>query len=338
MVYKIISKFFIVFFFALCATAQGADSIHLMGPFPYQPPEARPFIKITSTSITAAWGAGTNDASTRYECQNTTASTSLPPSIGVLSWESSGLIPETAYSFRARAWDDNATPPSVTEWTDLGSIHTTGRIKAQGIPISDGDHISGMPDLSFSFRSSSPIDAASCTVLVNDVPVTDGLSANTRFDSISSSSGVTTVLYTPKSLLSGNGRKITVSISDSAGALYCESASNLAIRDSSDTELRITSPALCYPNPFDPGQGDMKIAYHLSADGEIAIFIIDAAGRVILKRPVHPGMNGARYGYNEFLWDGKNAFGETVSNDVYLICIADGSGKILGKTRTMVLK
>lgn len=315
-----------------------AADIHSLGVFPYQPPEARPFIKITSSSITAAWGAGTNDASTRYECRNVTASTSLPPSLGALSWESTGLIPVTVYSFRARAWDDNATPVSVTEWTDLGSIFTTDRIKAQGILLSDGDIISGMPDISFSFKSAYPADAASCAIFVDDVPVTDGLSANGRFDSISSSLGITTVLYTPKSRLSGNGRKITVSISDSAGTLYTESASNLAIRDSSDTELRITSPALCYPNPFDPGQGDMKIAYNLSADGDIAIFIIDAAGRVILKRPVHPGMNGARYGYNEFLWDGKNAFGETVSNDVYLICIADGSGKVLGKTRTMVLK
>jgi len=312
--------------------------IYSLGVFPYQPPEARPFIKITSTSITAAWGAGTNDASTRYECQNVTASTSLPPSLGTLSWESTGLIPVTEYFFRARAWDDNATPPSATEWTELGSTYTTDRIKVQGVPLSDGDMISGLPDISFSFRSAYPADAASCVVLVDDVPVTDGLSANARFDSISSSLGITTVLYAPKSRLSGNGRKITVSISDSAGSLYTESASNLAIRDSSDTELRITSPALCYPNPFDPGQGDMKIAYNLSADGDITIFIIDAAGRVILKRPVHPGMNGARYGYNEFLWDGKNAFGETVSNDVYLICIADGSGKVLGKTRTMVLK
>jgi len=324
-------------FMAIAAVPCAANIIP-QGVFPYQPPEAAPFIKITASSITAAWGAGTNDASSRYECENITASTSLPPSSGALSWESAGLIYETPYSFRARAWDDSATPPSATSWTDLGSAYTTGKIKAQGTALSDGDLISGFPDIEFGFRSSAAVDSSSCTVLVDDLPVTDGLSANGKYDDISVSSGIVSVFYTPKTRLSGSPKKISVEIRDLNSTLYTESVSDLQIQNSSDTEFKITSVPLCYPNPYDPNKGNMKIAYDLSADGNTTIYMLDATGRTILRRALSSGENGARYGYNEVLWDGKNAYGETVSNDVYLICIADGSGNILGKTRAMVLK
>ncbi len=308
------------------------------GVFPYQPPEARPFLKATASSITAAWGTGTNDASTRYECENTTASVFLPPSSGAVSWESTGLIPETAYSFRARAWDDNASPPSATSWTELGSIFTTGKIKIQGVDVSDGNIISAVPDIAFSFKSSAALDSATCRVLIDDIEVSDGSSSNGKYDSLTVSSDTAAVSYTPKTRLSGNGKKISVEIADVNGTLYTESVSGLQIRDSSDTEFKITSIPLCYPNPFDPNRGNMRIAYELSADGNAGIFILDAAGHVIYRKQMSSGENGARYGYNEVLWDGKNAYGETVTNDVYLICITDGSGNTMGKTRTMVLK
>ncbi len=330
--------------FAVVCLALGAVSgplygITPQGIFPYQPPEARPFFKITATSIVAAWGPGTNDASSRYECQNIDTSDFLPPSSGALSWESSWLIPETPYSFRARAWDDNATPPSATAWTELGTAYTAGNIKIQGKPVSDGDTISGIPDITFSFKKIAAIDGASCAVLVNGIPVSDGLSANGMYDNIEESSGSVTVYYTPKSKLPGAGKKtITVRINDLNGTLYTESASNLSVRDSSDTELRLTSLPLCYPNPFNPASGGMKISYHLSADGDINIFMVDATGKIIFRERLSSGENGARYGYNEAPWDGRNAYGETVSNDVYLIFIADTSGRVLGKTRVMVLK
>lgn len=308
-----------------------------LGIFPYQPPEARPFLKITASSITAAWGAGTNDASSRYECENTTATTSLPPYPGALSWESTGLISGTLYDFRVRAWDDNATPASATSWTDLGSIFTAGKIKAQNKDLSDGDMISAIPDITFGFKSSVAVDNLSCAVSVDDIPVTDGISANGKYDAISASSGTVTVSYTPKTRLSGGPKKISVEIKDINGTLYTESVSGLQIQGSG-TDFRMTSAALCYPNPFDPDKGGMKIAYDLSSDGDITIYMLDAAGHTILRKALLSGENGARYGYNEVLWDGKNAFGETVPNDVYLICIADSSGNILGKTRAMVLK
>lgn len=324
--------------FMVIAALPCSANIVPQGVFPYQPPEAAPFLKITSSSITAAWGTGTNDASTRYECENTTNSTFLPPSPAAISWESTGLIYDTPYSFRARAWDDSATPPSVTSWTDLGSVFTTGKITSQGNVLSDGDLISGFPDIRFRFRSTVAINSSSCTVLVDDIPVTDGSSPNGRYDDLSVSSGIVLVSYTPKTRLSGSPKKISVEIKNSNNTLYIESVSGLRIQNSSDTEFKMTSAALCYPNPFDPNKGVMKIAYNLSADGNITIYMLDATGRTILRRAILSGQNGARYGYNEVLWDGKNAYGQTVTNDVYLICIADGSGNILGKTRAMVLK
>ena len=327
-----------VLVFAAVFSARCSASIILHGIFPYQPPEARPFIKVTAYSITAAWGTGTNDASCRYECENSTASAFLPPSSGAVSWESAGLIPGTSYAFRARAWDDNASPPSATSWTDLGSVFTTGRIKVQGTNLSDGGNISSIPDISFSFRNYASVNPALCKVLIDDVEVTDGSSANGKYDSIITSSGITTLFYTPKTKISGNNKKISVELTDINGTLYTESVSALQVRDSSDTEFKITSVPLCYPNPFDPDNGDIKIAYELSRDGNTGIFILDGTGRVIYRRQISSGENGARYGYNEVSWNGNNAYGETVNNDVYLICIADGAGKTLGKTRVMVLK
>jgi len=324
--------------FLLILCAPSLASLSAKGLFPYQPPVAGPFLKITSSSITASWGTGTNDASTRYECENITTSTSLSPSTNVTSWESTGLIAETIYGFRARAWDDSATPPSATSWTDLGSATTASRILSQGTGISDNSQISSNPNLGFRIRNTGTINDAACVVYIDAVPVTDGTAPSGKYDTISSSSGISTLSYTPKSPIAKGSHNIKIEMADSSGTLFTETARNLTVYDPATTELKITSTPLCYPNPYNPLNGNMKIAYNLSVDGDITLYFVDAAGNVILKRSCISGSQGARYGYNEAPWDGKNGFGETVSNDIYLICIADGSGKILGKTRAMVLK
>jgi hypothetical protein len=83
-------------------------------------PGAGTFSNITQTSIQANWTANGNPAGTQYYCENTTAGTNSGWTTG-LSWNSTGLSPDTTYAFRVRARNGNGVE---TAWTDLGSATT----------------------------------------------------------------------------------------------------------------------------------------------------------------------------------------------------------------------
>ncbi len=319
-------------------SSKTSAAISKSGIFPYQPPIAEKFLQITSTTITPSWGFGTNDASCKYECTNETTGQSMPPKSSTESWLCDNLLPDNDYSFSVRAWDDNLTPPSVTSWTNLGTARTTQRIKIQGIDANNGQYISSFPDITFSFKYISQLKPDSIRVIINGADVKDGSSSSSKYDNLILNSGYATITYTPKSALPYSNVNITVEAQDINGTIYTESVNNLITQSSPNQTLKITSLPLCYPNPFNPSSNVLKISYYLSADGEINIYILDSSGKVIFKDILISGTNGARYGYNEYLWNGKDAFGHLVDNDVYLVCITNNNGNILGKTRVVVLK
>jgi hypothetical protein len=77
-----------------------------------------------------------------------------------------------------------------------------------------------------------------------------------------------------------------------------------------------------YPNPF---SGETYIFYTISRDVDDArIYIYTVSGRLILDADID-----AFAGYNEFMWDGRDALGDRVANGIYIyrVVVKSSSGE-----------
>ena len=285
------------------------------------PPAALPFTKVSKTSITAAWGANGNPAGTGYLCENITSMTDSAVITGA-SWESGSLTPGTSYSFKVKAINDDGIE---TAYTDLGSKSTISYIKLNWIETGQGEAISALPTIEFKIIHSVPLTLASCGVLIDGAFVAAGSSAGAGFTAFS---------YSLTSALSIGRHEIGIKAVDLSGTIYSDSIKNLLVQ--SGSSLLIGVP-LCYPNPYDPASGNANIAYSLSSDAELKIYIFDDTGSVVIKKDFVSGSNGGRSGYNEINWDGKNEAGSSIKNGAYTAALIAG-GKIVGKAKIILLR
>ncbi|MFC1540654.1 hypothetical protein ACFL4J_01290 [Candidatus Margulisiibacteriota bacterium] len=96
--------------------------------------------------------------------------------------------------------------------------------------------------------------------------------------------------------------------------------------------------AYAYPNPYDPSAGNAKLAYMLSKDANITIYIFNAINQPVWKRNYLSGADGGHAGYNEVLWNGVSDFGQVVGNDIYFVrLVADGK-KVIGRIKVAVVQ
>jgi len=93
--------------------------------------------------------------------------------------------------------------------------------------------------------------------------------------------------------------------------------------------VRIIGDILCYPSVFKPlSEGETRIAYNLSKDANISVYIYDASGQVILTKKFASGVVGGRAGYNDFTWNGIMDIGGYVGNGIYIIQITSGNSLV----------
>jgi hypothetical protein len=77
----------------------------------------------------------------------------------------------------------------------------------------------------------------------------------------------------------------------------------------------------------------------LDGDLDIQIIIFDVAGRIIWRKTLAAGSNGAKTGFNEVEWNGVTDFSETAKNGLYIYKVLDNSSKLpLFSGKVMVLK
>ena len=97
---------------------------------------------------------------------------------------------------------------------------------------------------------------------------------------------------------------------------------------------------LSAPNPFNPHQTKAQIEYKLTKDASVNLFIYSISGEQIWTHQIAAGATGGTAGYNTVLWNGQNAYGETVANGPYILyLIAKFEGQTQkGKTKLLVLK
>jgi thermitase len=91
------------------------------------------------------------------------------------------------------------------------------------------------------------------------------------------------------------------------------------------------------PNPFNPNKGSIMIKYDLNGNSDIYIYFFDISGNLLCRKFYSSGSSGGNQGTNRVYWDGKNDYGETVANGVYLFRIAS-EDRTIGKGKIIVLK
>ena len=92
-----------------------------------------------------------------------------------------------------------------------------------------------------------------------------------------------------------------------------------------------------YPNPFHPPAQGTTLAWKLDDDATVKLRIFTQSGDLVLERTFARGAVGGVSGLNEWVWDGKNGSGRTVSSGGYLALVeAQGSGETLHVMRRKI--
>ena len=92
-------------------------------------------------------------------------------------------------------------------------------------------------------------------------------------------------------------------------------------------ELQVIGDVLTYPHPFMPLSGTKAtIAYNLSQDADITIYVYDISGQIVLTRKFGKGRIGGHAGYNSFEWNGiSDLHKRTIGNGIYIIKVISGN-------------
>jgi parallel beta-helix repeat protein len=94
-------------------------------------------------------------------------------------------------------------------------------------------------------------------------------------------------------------------------------------------QAQVFGPVMTYPTPFKPlSGGNATIAYMLTDDARVTIYLYDISGRVVYTGKFGPGSNGGRAGYNAVEWNGISDLGGVVGNGIYVFKITSGKKEI----------
>jgi hypothetical protein len=107
---------------------------------------------------------------------------------------------------------------------------------------------------------------------------------------------------------------------------------------SSVVTLKPGSKILCHPMPYDPNSIDpMDIAYELTAESDVSIYVYNLLGQVVWKNLYCKGFEGANAGYNQVSFNGVDAFGDKLAIGMYFIQIVHGKS-VLGTSKFLVTR
>ena len=217
-----------------------------------------------------------------------------------------------------------AATPSITALT------------LDGKTIEANDYVAVRPTLKATITPGTSSDIASYNMRIVDA-VTDAVVVSTT----NVLSPVSTALITPEFALEADlvGGKSYIAI--------------VSARDNSGLETSVSSPVFRVevdfklhglingPNPFNPNQEATYIEYQLTKDADVTVYVYTIAGERIWTREVAAGHpEGGSAGFNSLIWDGRNHYGETVANGVYIAYVVakHGGDKATGKIKMAVLK
>lgn len=103
-------------------------------------------------------------------------------------------------------------------------------------------------------------------------------------------------------------------------------------------ELNLVDKPIVWPSP---ATSNVLISYELTGSQDVDIFIYDMNGRMVYRKMLSAGEEGARSGLNLFPYNLKMFDGRELSNGVYVLAIIkrkSDSNTVLGKSKFLVLR
>jgi hypothetical protein len=202
--------------------------------------------------------------------------------------------------------------------------------------IQENDYVAINPTLRATISPGSGGDIASYNMRIIDALTQIEIVSTTNVLSPTSSIALSPVLASSGSFVGGNSYVAIVSARDSGGLEA--SLRSPVFRIEVDFKMK---GLINGPNPFNPNQEPTYIEYQLTKDADVTIYIYTIAGERIWHKDIVSGsFDGGTAGFNSVLWDGRNHYGETVANGVYIAYVVarNGGEKATGKIKVGVLK
>jgi hypothetical protein len=224
-----------------------------------------------------------------------------------------------SYVFTLRTMDREGTPGQFDVLLPFQCV-----LRAEGVPINDGDPVSPNANLSVLVNSPSPLHPATdITITVNGQAV--------AFDSLKVAgdpSGRQWVLsWTHGAYPIDN---YTVTVTTSGGAM----CSHRFKVDVGGGELRIQN-ALAFPNPFDDDLGTFfSFTLVSGTPSDVLIRVYTLTGQLLYtttERQLLPG-------YHQLPWNGRDAEGSTIANGIYIYKIVAHNGSSSASTQGRLVK
>ena len=233
---------------------------------------------------------------------------------GACNLTGNGLAAAYASSFTTELPGDTEKPHVYIQVIDGKGRATT---------LKEGDYLSPKPKFKGVISDDQAINRSSIKFYLDDLLMT---STVTEINT-----GKYEVVYDTVDNLADErimSHKIKVEARDLAGNLGEKVISELKV---SYAPARVVGPVLTYPQTFKPLTGQTaKIAYNLSADSDIVIYMFDTSGQNVWTGKYFSGEEGGRAGYNEVEFRGTSQLtGGYLGNGVYVYKIIRGE-KILG--------
>jgi hypothetical protein len=214
----------------------------------------------------------------------------------------------------------------------FASQDTTGPViadlKVNGSIVKANDFIQSSPILTATITDGSGISTPECYAGYDSTTIY--FSALTGTSSYNIATGALTMDL--GTMMDGT-HALKIFAKDSVG-----NTSSVEVSVKVDTGDVKADAVLVYPNPFNPNQGNLRIAYKLSKDAAVTIYVFNAVNQPIYKRDIASGADGGHAGYNEVTWNGVDNFGEQLANDIYFARIVADGKKVIGKVKIAVVK
>jgi len=312
------------------------------------PTNLRAILPIGGDYVTLNWDTNSNTSGTKYAVMLSTLE--VGPYIDYVSFETNpaqsieGLTPNRDYWFKVYAINHKGITTESSNVASAETIHETNppriyNIRFDGIPLFDNDVIRPNPlitayitDEAPSTEALEPVSKEATSLNFSAYYIILGADLNSF--TFSTAEGVYKLSHRLSVPLGAGTYTFYITAKDALNNVGTSVPTRVRVISGS---VQTVGPVLTTPVPFKPATegGEVTIAYTLSTDAPVDIYMYDVGGRTVLTRKFNSGTNGGRTGYNEVKWNGKSDFGKIVGNGIYVYKIIS-KGKVIGKGKIVV--